>query len=160
MVQRDMKQILSKKDYLPRQDGLGWCHEYNMSTAKEYKELLALVTRQQQTIDQLTAQLFELRQLAVLQHDSNNAVTVQDFAGNITLWNRGAEKMYGWPKEQALTMNIRQIVPPDHSSDALAMIAALPKATRFPLASPPTVGYWMCGSLSLPLLMMMASLWP
>jgi len=32
--------------------------------------------------------------------DSNDAVTLLDFNGNILSWNRGAERIYGWSKEQ------------------------------------------------------------
>ncbi|NQT33191.1 MAG: PAS domain S-box protein, partial [Candidatus Omnitrophica bacterium] len=43
-----------------------------------------------------------LRRLATVVLDSNDAITIQDLDGNITAWNRGAEKMYGWSEEEAL----------------------------------------------------------
>lgn len=64
----------------------------------------------------------KVRLLATLVRDSNDAITVQDFEGNILEWNKGAEKMYGWSEAEALRLNIREIVPPDKSNEALLII--------------------------------------
>jgi PAS domain S-box-containing protein len=64
----------------------------------------------------------KVRLLATLVRDSNDAITVQDFEGNILEWNKGAEKMYGWSGAEALRLNIREIVPPDKSNEALLII--------------------------------------
>ncbi len=53
----------------------------------------------------------DLRRLASIVRDSNDAITVQEFDGTITAWNRGAERMYGWSEAEALGMNIEEIVP-------------------------------------------------
>ena len=63
--------------------------------------------------------------LATIIEKSNDAITVQDLAGNILEWNRGAEKMYGWPEASALGMNINQIVPHDWSAEAKRIIRAV-----------------------------------
>ena len=55
----------------------------------------------------------QLNRLAAIVRDSNDAVTVQDMDGNILAWNKGAEQMYGWSQDEALQMNIRQLVPED-----------------------------------------------
>jgi two-component system CheB/CheR fusion protein len=52
-----------------------------------------------------------LRRLGTILHDSNDAITMQDFSGNILAWNRGASQMYGWTEYEALQMNILSIVP-------------------------------------------------
>lgn len=52
-----------------------------------------------------------LRRLATVVKDSNDAITVQDFEGNIKAWNRGAQEIYGWGEEDALSMKIYDIVP-------------------------------------------------
>lgn len=57
--------------------------------------------------------------------DSNDAVTVHDFEGNITDWNKGAEKMYGYSEDEALKMIVCDIVPEDHRKIALAFIKKL-----------------------------------
>lgn len=50
-------------------------------------------------------------QLGSILEASNDAITVQDFNGNILLWSRGAEKTYGYSENEALKMNISQITP-------------------------------------------------
>jgi two-component system CheB/CheR fusion protein len=51
------------------------------------------------------------RRLATVLMDSNDAVTVHDFDGKITAWNRGAERMFGYSEAEALQMNVEQIIP-------------------------------------------------
>jgi transposase-like protein len=53
----------------------------------------------------------EQRRMATVLRDSNDAITVQNFDGKITAWNRGAERMYGYTEAEALKMKIRDIVP-------------------------------------------------
>ena len=62
------------------------------------------------------------RRLAAVVRDSNDTITVQDFEGNITAWNKGAVNMYGYSEGEALKMNILDIVPEDKRKEALAFI--------------------------------------
>ena len=68
---------------------------------------------------------YQLRRFATVLNDSNDAITVQDLFGNILAWNKGAEKMYGYSKEDALQMNITMIVPEDLKSNALSYISRI-----------------------------------
>jgi two-component system, chemotaxis family, CheB/CheR fusion protein len=54
-----------------------------------------------------------LRRMATVVKDSNDAITIQDFEGRISAWNRGAALMYGHSEEDALQMNICLLTPPD-----------------------------------------------
>ena len=54
--------------------------------------------------------------------DSNDAITVQFLDGKIAVWNKGAEKMYGYSEAEALKMNISEIVPGDKKHEALNLI--------------------------------------
>jgi two-component system CheB/CheR fusion protein len=67
------------------------------------------------------------RHLAAVVRDSNDAITVQDFEGNITAWNKGAVNMYGYSEDEALKMNISDIVPEDKRKEALAFVKKLQK---------------------------------
>ena len=59
----------------------------------------------------------ELRRLATILRkgrrvsDSRDAVTMHDLRGHILAWNRGAESMYGYSEEEALQMNMEDLVP-------------------------------------------------
>ena len=63
-----------------------------------------------------------LRRLATVVRDSNDAITVQDLKGNITEWNKGAEKMYGYSAKQALKMNVLDMVPEHKRKEASAFV--------------------------------------
>lgn len=63
-----------------------------------------------------------LSPLAILARDSSEAIMILDFEGNILEWNKGAENMYGWSADEALTMNISQLLPSDRSYEILNII--------------------------------------
>jgi two-component system CheB/CheR fusion protein len=56
--------------------------------------------------------------LATVLMDSNDSVTVHDFDGKITAWNRGAERMFGYSEAEALQMNAEQMIPEESRAKA------------------------------------------
>ena len=71
------------------------------------------------------------RRLATVLLDSNDAVTVHDFDGKITAWNRGAERMFGYSEAEALQMNVEQMIPEElHARDPRRLGAAAAGRTR------------------------------
>lgn len=69
-----------------------------------------------------------MRRLAVVVRDSHDAIAVQDLDGRILAWNPGAERMYGWSEAEALTMNIRDLIPEGQRQEALAVVRQLGRA--------------------------------
>lgn len=69
-----------------------------------------------------------LSRLAAVVQDSSDAMTVQNLEGDIQAWNPSAEKIYGWSEAEALTMNIRDIIPKDLREGALAKVQQLSEA--------------------------------
>jgi two-component system CheB/CheR fusion protein len=67
----------------------------------------------------------DLRRLVTVVVDSNDAITVQELDGHILAWNRGAEKMYGYSEDEALRMNIEQLVPEEGRSEARGFLDAI-----------------------------------
>jgi two-component system CheB/CheR fusion protein len=65
------------------------------------------------------------RRLAVVLQTTNDAVTIHDFEGNIKLWNRGAERTFGWTEAEALTMKLRDTIPAEKLAEALAYLERL-----------------------------------
>ena len=66
-----------------------------------------------------------IRRLATVVMDSNDAITAYDLEGNISAWNKGAKKMYGYSEAEAMKMNIRDIVPNDKKAEALDFVQKL-----------------------------------
>ena len=67
----------------------------------------------------------DIRRLAAVVIDSNDAITVQDLEGKISAWNRGAERMYGYTELEARAMNIQDTIPSAKRQEALEFIAAV-----------------------------------
>ena len=71
-----------------------------------------------------------IKRLATVVQDSNDAVTVQDLQGNITAWNRAAERMYGLSEEEALGTNINRIIPVEVRESAFKMLQSVVAGKR------------------------------
>ncbi|WP_372679256.1 CheR family methyltransferase [Desulfosarcina sp.] len=54
-------------------------------------------------------QVHLLRRVTAVFECSSDAVTVQDFDGNILSWNRTAETLYGWTAQEATHMHISEL---------------------------------------------------
>jgi two-component system CheB/CheR fusion protein len=67
----------------------------------------------------------DLLRLAVVVHDSYDAITVQDLDGSILAWNPGAVRMYGWSEAEALAMNVRDRLPKSNGTEELTVINQL-----------------------------------
>ena len=65
--------------------------------------------------------------LAAVVRDSNDAIIVQDFEGNIKVWNTGAERIYGYSRAEALEMNIYRFIPEDRRAEMLDLAKRLRK---------------------------------
>lgn len=72
--------------------------------------------RRRETLYRMRAELLDL---------ATEAILVRNFAGKIQFWNVGAEKMYGWTREEALGRNLHELlhtrftVPVDEIETAL-----------------------------------------
>lgn len=96
-----------------------------MDVSPSYQELVQKVAQLEHEIRLCQASEAELHRLAVIIRDSNDAITIYDFNGMISAWNRGAERMYGYTEQEALTMNIRELIPPERRDKALEFLAKL-----------------------------------
>jgi PAS domain S-box-containing protein len=70
----------------------------------------------------LKEKIEELRRMATVVSDSNDAVIMHDFDGKILAWNRGAKETYGYTEAEALKMNVRDIVAEADREAALNLI--------------------------------------
>ena len=69
----------------------------------------------------------KLRRFATVLEDSNDAVTVQNFEGQILGWNKGAEKMYGWTESEALKMKSQDLIPKEDQKEFRMLIDRIRK---------------------------------
>lgn len=58
----------------------------------------------------------QIREQAALLDQAQDAILVRDLNQNILFWNKGAEKIYGWPAEAALGRNAAELLFKDHSA--------------------------------------------
>ena len=85
-------------------------------TKEEFSEEIKLLKSRIAELEKLDSerkQQQDIRRLATVVRDSNDAIIVQDIDGLISAWNLGAERMYGHAEKEVLGMNTENLTPPD-----------------------------------------------
>ncbi len=71
-----------------------------------------------------------ISELAAIVESSDDAIIGQSLDGMITSWNSGAEKLYGYTKEEAVGNSISLLVPPDHPEQTLELLEQIREGKR------------------------------
>lgn len=69
----------------------------------------------------------KLRRLATIVRDSNDAILLVDFEGDIKAWNRGVERIYGYSEAEMLNKNIQLLCPELGEAPLLGLLKRLQK---------------------------------
>ena len=83
-------------------------------------------------VERLRQALQQEQRLAAVVRNSNDAVTLQDFAGRILAWNRRAEEMYGYSEEEALQRNAIELIPDEARAGMRLLWERLQHGERVP----------------------------
>jgi len=66
-----------------------------------------------------------VRRLAALVESSVDAIFSKDLGGIIKTWNRGAERLYGYSRDEAVDRSVKMLVPPDRADEWTKVMATL-----------------------------------
>ena len=131
-ITRDAGQVLATlakiEDEIQTGDG-AW-YSMNISPYRTLENVIDGVVITFVDITRIKVGESSIRRLATVVMDSNDAITVYDLEGNISAWNKGAKKMYGYSEAEALKMNIRDIVPDDKKAEALDFVRQYERRKR------------------------------
>jgi PAS domain S-box-containing protein len=72
----------------------------------------------------------DLRHLAAIVDHSDDAIVSKDVTGQITSWNRAAERMLGYTAAEAIGRSIRLIVPPDRQAEEDHVLESIRQGRR------------------------------
>ena len=96
--------------------------EEKRSLINAIAERLSRVVERKRAETALKDKVEDLRRLATVVSDSNDAVIMHDLDGKILAWNRGAKEIYGYTEAEALGRNVREIVAESDREAALTLI--------------------------------------
>ncbi|MFP4354825.1 MAG: PAS domain S-box protein [Phycisphaerae bacterium] len=120
-----------EKRYLHKDGNEVYCRIHTRYIAEENHCLTVLedITEQKQ-------QDWMMRHLAAVVRSSEDAILSKDLNGRILSWNRGAEELYGYSRQEVLGQNIKILFPPNliEQSDEILQSIADGKSLHFPQA--------------------------
>jgi two-component system, cell cycle sensor histidine kinase and response regulator CckA len=87
------------------------------------------VTDEHQRRERLVEREATLREQAALLDESQDAIVVRDLAGEVTYWNLGAQRLYGWSAAEASGRPLAELVSVDPAAAERATRAVLTDGT-------------------------------
>ncbi|NOZ58235.1 MAG: PAS domain S-box protein [Euryarchaeota archaeon] len=73
----------------------------------------------------------ELKYLANIVENSNDAIYSVNLDGTITSWNKTAEKMFGWRKEEAIGMPSHRLLPEEIKNETSFLLQKVREGVKF-----------------------------
>ena len=70
------------------------------------------------------------RFLAAIIESSDDAILSKDLDGNITSWNKGAERLFGYTAEEAVGKPVRMLIPANRQDEELAILERISRDER------------------------------
>ena len=70
-------------------------------------------------------------QLASIIESSGDAILSKTLEGVITLWNRSAEELYGYARDEILGQSVSRLIPPDHQQELPAILSGSKRERPF-----------------------------
>ena len=128
-VIRTGKKYISNEEYYIRKDGTIFPIYVVSSPVIENGRIVAAVTAFRDITERKKIEE-TIYQLASIVESSDDAIIGQSLEGSISSWNSGAERLYGYTREEVAGRSVSLLVPPDCSDETLVMLARVGKGER------------------------------
>lgn len=68
--------------------------------------------------------------LAAIVSSSDDAIVSKTLDGTITSWNEGAERIFGYSRQEMIGQPVLKLIPPDRSNEEVQIIERLKRGER------------------------------
>jgi PAS domain S-box-containing protein len=99
--------------------------------------LVVLVTALNSALDRLLIEIEQRRntelatlRLAAIVESSDDAIVTKDLNGIITSWNSGAERLFGYPADEAISKPISILIPPERDNEEPTILDRIRRGER------------------------------
>ncbi len=87
--------------------------------------------RTQESLRQTLADLQNERRLnEAIVESSNDAIIGKDLSGNVTSWNVGAEKIFGYKADEIVGRSMQELIPPNHENEESFILSRVMSGER------------------------------
>lgn len=70
-------------------------------------------------------------QLRAILESSYDAIITKTLDGRITSWNNSAERIFGYPAQEAIGQPMTMLIPPDRANEELEILARVERGRKF-----------------------------
>ena len=119
--------------YAPDRGEHAGCPRWVSAVASPVRDEAGAVTQVvliHEDVTDLIAAQEDLARLAAIVESSEDAIISRTLAGTITTWNRGAERLYGYTRDEAAGMHVSALVPPDRQDELTEISERLGRGER------------------------------
>jgi two-component system CheB/CheR fusion protein len=123
-AQQVLQHLIPRETEVQSEDGSWWLRRIMPYRTRDNRIDGVVITFVDITARKEAADVI-VRRLAALVESSADAIFSKDLDGTIRTWNRGAERLYGYTRDEAVGRSVQMLVPEDRAAEFATIMSRL-----------------------------------